>query len=172
MIPRDFITIDPGISTGIARFENRLLVGTFLLKPDKARNKISGMVSAAQGLMRFDLKELNWDLVIVEKPRAYPGSRSKVDYNDLLSLAIMGGVVAGILATPEWRSPVPIEEIAPSDWKGQVPKKVMPKRIFEHLDDEERFTLVGSSDKDASGVDHNIMDAVGIGEWFRRKNRS
>lgn len=91
------------------------------------------------------------DEVIVELPRAY-GARSPVDPNDLIKLASVAGFIAGISgASTLWY-------VHPQSWKGQTPKRIDNERTIRHLCDNERRIL-------GPKLDHNVMDAVGIGLW-------
>lgn len=93
--------------------------------------------------------------VVIEFPRVYPGYKSDIDPNDLLDLAAVGGAIAVYCTKGA------ISHVFPSEWKGQVPKKVMNERVKNALDVGERQVI------DSVGArDHNTYDAVGIGLNF------
>jgi hypothetical protein len=100
--------------------------------------------------------------VVLERPRIYPGSgQQKGDLNDIVDLAGVIGAVAGKFSDDL------ISHYYPSDWKGQVPKAVMTKRILAALTEQEcsRIDRIGAKD-------HNTIDAVGIGlHHFGRLNK-
>jgi hypothetical protein len=100
------------------------------------------------------------DLVAVEVPQIY-GPRQQKRPNDLIKVALLVGALGGLL--PE---SLPIKEYRPSNWKGQVPKKIMVERIKAKLSAEERGRVLLPS---AKSEEHNVYDAVGIGLHFCKR---
>lgn len=96
------------------------------------------------------------ELVVVEVPRVYDRRRWKGDPNDLIDIAVAGGVLAGAL------HPVAFKFVRPQDWKGQTPKKVQAERTLAKLSEVEREHL---KDATAPYKLHNVIDAIGIGLW-------
>lgn len=47
--------------------------------------------------------------------------------------------------------------VTPHMWKGQLPKDVMKRRY-----------ILKYPDLDIAGMDHNILDAIGIGHWYTK----
>ncbi len=93
--------------------------------------------------------------LVIEKPVVYP--RSKGDPNDLISISLVAGAVAGWFgrgATAEF--------VTPRTWKGNVPKDIHNLRVQRKLTMEERELL--HRIKPAS-LRHNVIDAIGIGMW-------
>lgn len=89
--------------------------------------------------------------LVIEKPQIYQGRKQKGDPNDLIDLAMVVGA---------WRHEHPYTELVkPRQWKGQVPKAVMTKRILSKLTDAE-LAVLGDLKSN-----HNVVDAVGIGLW-------
>lgn len=75
---------------------------------------------------------------------------------DIVELAHGAGLVRGVVQA---LSPsVKVIEHLPVQWKGNVPKPIMAKRILAKLDPNEvaRIQRVGYKD-------HNTLDAIGIG---------
>jgi hypothetical protein len=150
--------IDPGLRhCGFAKFtDSGILVDARLVK--SSNNEMRGppaWLAMADAVSAFIGDPSLTRLLVIEVPRIYPHSRDqKGDLNDLLELA---GVVGAIAA----RARV-IQFVYPSEWKGQLPKKVMNERVLKALDVKtEGGALVHH--------DHNTLDAVGIGlHYFGR----
>lgn len=106
------------------------------------------------------------DIVVIEKPRIYPGpSRDKAgnmrDLNDLIDLACVAGGIAALFDTQQ------IITVYPADWKGQMPKEKMNKRVLDTLTPEERKCI-----QSVGKLDHNTLDAIGIGlHYLGRLNK-
>ena len=94
---------------------------------------------------------LGADTIVVELPRSYPGSR--VNPGDLITLAYRAGQVVGRCRGAFTK----VRTLFPADWKGQTPKRVMNQRVLARLDEAERAAV--------AMMDHNVLDAVGIGLW-------
>lgn len=87
----------------------------------------------------------------VEVPRIYPhAAQRKGDLNDIIELA-------GVVGSSACAFDMPVKWYYPSEWKGNVPKKIMTERIRKKLRPDELavFESVGAKD-------HNTLDAVGI----------
>jgi hypothetical protein len=137
------LAIDPGESTGFAAFRHGVLScawpATIHAEPIRELGTIRG-----------------YDACVIERPRFYPG-QSKVDANDLIVLALRAGILAQAVAATSTRF------VAPSDWKGQLPKNVCHVRIRAILSPLEAGILERDTRKLAASVAHNVLDAVGIG---------
>lgn len=95
------------------------------------------------------------DRVIIEYPRIYKaGPAAKLPGDDLLvlSASAMAAWVNLSAVFPDAK----IEPVRPQDWKGQVPKDIMVRRILARLSRAE-IAAVADPEND------NIVDAVGIG---------
>lgn len=92
--------------------------------------------------------------VVIECPQVY--ARGKGDPNDLIDLAR----VVGALETLSRDCVV----VRPRTWKGTLPKKIHHERVLKELTTEERAVL-GTKKK----IDHNILDAVGLGLWALKR---
>lgn len=75
---------------------------------------------------------------------------------DLIRVATVGAAVAGMVS-PDLRF------VTPNDWKGQVPKEVMFRRVEKLLTSEEMTTLLRDVSAYPVNLRHNVYDAVGIG---------
>lgn len=161
------LAVDPGIrGCGVALFdEDRLLLtnAAYVENTCKAGNRANECADMAAHVISwgksvrtgFPVDYIN--TIVLEWPRVYATrirmGETKADPNDLLALA---GVDAAIAAHMHLGA----ISYAPSEWKGQVPKDVMGKRILARLTDEERALVMAV--KPASKR-HNTIDAVGLG---------
>lgn len=103
------------------------------------------------------------DEAILEIPKIYGFAQRKGDLNDLLEIAGVQGAISAWLGA----SVPKISGVIPRTWKGTVKKSVMTERIRNALTDAERNRILSSG-----YLDHNTLDAVGIGLWhFGRLNR-
>lgn len=99
--------------------------------------------------------------VIIEMPSVYSGGKGTVASNSG-AIVKLGFLVASIrsrfhaLATP-------VELTLVKVWKGNTPKEITQKRVAE---------MLGKSRKELMEVmDHNEVDAIGLGRWwFRQRN--
>lgn len=136
------IAIDPGRSTGWARFERGRLVAAGHTDGDRP------VVPAPDD-----------GVSVIEVPS--PGDQ-RAPVVDLLVLARRAGLVAGVLAAARLAGPFRLDAgeffVAARTWKGSVPKLVMGKRILALLDAEELGAL-------GPKARHDAIDAVGLGLW-------
>jgi hypothetical protein len=99
------------------------------------------------------------DEVVLEKMVHYPGQRgARADAvaNDLIDLTAVSCLLAGSLHPRE------ISFLTPQEWKGNVPKEVMQRRIEKALSGPE-LALLEAACKGVGALAHNLWDAVGIG---------
>jgi hypothetical protein len=98
--------------------------------------------------------------VVVERPRIYPGGRTK-NPNDVLSVAINAGEWAGRYQARGFKT----EYVEPQRWKGSVPKEIHHPRIFAKLLPSEQVVVADAGKGIAPSKRHNMLDAIGIGLW-------
>jgi hypothetical protein len=142
------ISLDPGAVTGYAVFEDKVLVS-------------AGYVQLSKG-QRPPPQEPGTGLVI-EIPRVYPGARQEAPPNDLIRLALRAGWLQGVY------NALLQEEVYPADWKGQLPKDICHARILTLLSKDELQVLENTKGKRAKTLNHNMLDAVGIGLWYLQR---
>lgn len=135
------LSIDPGKNQGWGYFEGDLLL-------DAGKGEIPEL---------FDriVKQ-----VVIEAPRWYPKER-EVDVNDLLDLSIKVGDLQG-----HYRSLDVVENIElvyPRNWKGTLRWDICCDRVLAALTEKECGVLPRRPRK--KDVDHNVLDAVGLGLW-------
>lgn len=135
------LAVDPGKhACGVAWFHEGKLLSAKYVKSEDLPNEISHLAGV--------VTELHLERQYLTKNHPRPG--------DIVDLAFAAGVVKGLVQA-HW-SYAKIVEHLPVQWKGNVPKPIMAKRILAKLDPNEvaRIQRVGYKD-------HNTLDAIGIG---------
>lgn len=152
------ISVDPGANlVGAAAWDNGKLQSAML-----ARGKSALELAQVIHAWVLDMYVFSTSLVVVvERPQVYPRSRTKGDPNDLITLALVAGMVAGKL------DPAAVVEVKPREWKGQVPKDAMIERIKRTLPLEE-YRVVAQV-LCPPRLKHNVWDAVGLGLWYLKR---
>jgi hypothetical protein len=148
----NLLTIDPGKVAGWAYFDNDTLVDCGVLSFDPFPETIPWL-------------DHTWfNNIIIEKPKIYPVRQWKGDPNDLISVALIAGWIAGF--TDVFSDD--IEYVTPQAWKGNRPKEVDHRHTMSRLSTEEKEVI-----KETKGVlksqKHNMIDAIGIGLWYLRR---
>lgn len=144
------VSIDPGAYTaGVGVFHNHTLVRSQYVK---VSNKMPLAERAAEVARQVKALAPQAAHVVVEIPRVYPVSKG--DPNDLIAITATAGAVLGAYALDG----VSFHYYYPSEWKGQVPKDIMTKRILAKLSRDE-LALV----HDVGAKTHNVVDGIGIG---------
>ena len=156
------LTLDPGTEqSGIALFKNGKLDDVEVLRvKDTQGNKEQRASYMARKVILWaeDRKALKKARIVIEYPRVYPkgaGKQSESDPDDILSLVL---VVGHLWAEAHGINDNIVSLVRPADWKGQVPKAVMVRRIISTLDATEQALA-----ENKVRNNHNAMDAVGIG---------
>lgn len=126
------VAIDPGKSAGLAVFRDRELVRVLAVDGDDPP-----LVGGC-------------DEIVCEIPHT---GRGPMTLEDRAILCVRAGLLIGAVKRPG----VGFRLVTPSDWKGQLPKKVSHARI--------RAKLAISESKLLLGMPLDCWDAVGIGLW-------
>ena len=110
-------------------------------------------------------------VVLVESQKIYPiGKKQKkggIPDNDVVILARRAGELAGAYRMAGAER----EYVLPRDWKGTIPKPkngeqyIIEKRALAVLDERETQLIYSTKSARAKSLDHNLIDAVGIGLW-------
>ncbi len=158
------IAVDPGVRVaGVAVYEDGELSSAWLARG-------TGWLNTAQAvwndlLLRYPLEILGGASLAIEVMQVYTQSKLKGDPNDLIDVSLMAGALVGTitLAYPG----VHITTYRPRQWKGQVPKSIMTRRIKKKLSPDERARM----ELPGKDLQHNVYDAVGIGMYHERKKR-
>jgi hypothetical protein len=133
------LAVDPGKhAAGMAWFDGeRLIAAEYISTP-----------SWSSQIKTFCLNELHLERQYLPKKHPRP--------MDIVDLAHAAGIVRGMV---EFNNPwVKVFEYQPVQWKGNVPKQIMIRRIQACLSGDElsRVLKIGAKD-------HNTYDAIGIG---------
>lgn len=110
-----------------------------------------------------------FDEVAIEVPRIL--YEKNVDHDDLVDIALSGGVALGMIGASK------VTRYYPFDWKGQVKKTLGRERYLNALTDVERTRMVDGRGRLKKGLiktlEHNAWDAIGIGlhHTGRRRRR-
>ena len=145
------LCVDPGVrASGVAVFsrDRGLVLARYIAKDE--------LLGLARDVAVFVSE------VLIEMPRIYPHSdQRKGDLNDLLDLAAVVGYFEGWFAARG----VQVRRIAPADWKGQVPKKIMTERIRSKITPLEVQRI-----SELDYRNHNVIDAIGMGLWHLKRS--
>ena len=155
---KSVLAVDPGThSTGWARFEGGTMVAAGVALGGTGAQP-ARVVATARAVELANGSPTGLDELVVEYPQVHKyGSAAKADPDDLLALALVAGAV--LQTYPDARARL----VRPAQWKGQVPKAVMGRRVMEHLTPPERGVVDAVAM--AHKPDHNMLDAIGIGLW-------
>lgn len=157
MISETIIAIDPGLNqSGLALFKRGKLQFACLTPLVNGKNPIRAVPYIREELRKYAPRSDR--IVIIEKPRVYQTGLQKGDQRDIVNLALAVGAI-GQLLRPKWLDSLIFVE--PHEWKGQVPKEIMQKRIDKTLTAEELSKIVWPS----KSLRHNVYDAIGLGLW-------
>lgn len=167
------LAIDPGLrACGVALFQKASLqAAAYVRCKTKFTRGYIAYAAMAQEINLWVLAHGNFiehiDTIAIEMPRIYPGGKGdskNVDPNDVLDVAAVGAALTGVVCANLRVSinddciPPYIRSYFPSEWKGQVPKDVMNRRVLSKLNHEEQEAIIRVGAKD-----HNTLDAIGIG---------
>lgn len=98
--------------------------------------------------------------VVIERPMIYPDQRLwKGDPDDIVRLAM----TVGCLINDCERRGCRVSTCRPADWKGQLKKDPTEARVISKLSDDEAELVELPS---AESLEHNVIDAVGLGLWL------
>ena len=166
------IAIDPGIrGAGVAFFVGpRLHQASYVVNPATSGNQTSECVSLAREVSNAVVLAMRGTVkrpvkLVTEWPRAYTFGKQKGDQNDLLPLVGVNCAVAALLQDVVG-STCELLSLHPDEWKHQVPKYTMNKRVWDILVTGEQSLVQRRNQKPPGGsigLDHNTLDAVGIG---------
>lgn len=161
------LCIDPNLrGCGCALFDEHgeLMSASYVKNHDDKGRGYAAHVNVAYQVLSF-CKDRAVDVAYIEFPRVYPGEKH-IDLNDLLDVAGVGAAVSAALCKPgQVRY---LTHVFPSQWKGNVQKSIMLRRIQNRLTPEEskRCGWTNKSDNE------DMLDAIGIGLWhFKRLNK-
>jgi len=154
--PKYLLTIDPGAVTGWALFEDGILVACGYGRKEKIL-PVSLLGKRKRGL------------VVVEVPVIYPDHKQEKPPQDILRVGVLAGRYLGSYAA--WGHET--EEVVPKTWKGTIskPKRasqmyLITRRVLKLCTAEEAILLKKTKSARAKQLNHNVVDAVGMGFWW------
>lgn len=153
------VTFDPGSQTGWAVFlRGKLRACGYCSKKKLWEEKVWKAVRTGS-------------LVVVEIPILYHTHKER-NPQAVLTNGILGGEIKGFALA---RGAL-VEEVSPArKWKGTIPKVkagekyLIEERVLLALSSKECQLIKKSKSARARGLNHNLIDAVGIGLWRLRK---
>ncbi len=143
--------VDPGLCTGLCVY-------------DTTKGQIwAGLM----GDVALETRARYSNLCFIEKPRIYPGPRQHADPNDIVTLAVRAGEIAGRFKAEN--TGMVVQYVFPQDWKRGLDKKVAHARLLDPwgpskmptLTDRERGMIANVLALPESKK-HNALDAIGI----------
>lgn len=163
------VAIDPSINNvGCAVFEKIITGGKLLDKiiihpskfvkngnyQEKSRDIIGQIVRIMDAVSRYDFPHNDVQLV-TEIPQHFgvSGYLSR-ESGAVLKLTFIAGMIFNITDT--------VISYEPNQWKGQLPKDVVARRLQKLYPKEKIFDMK----RKKFLMDHNIVDAIGIGHKF------
>lgn len=161
------LALDPGKKgCGVSLFSpaRELLAATYVRRPIEAEG-LRGAVAMADAAWGWAL-EFRFGIpgiAAIEVPRSYQAGAQKGPQDDLIDIALVAAVMAGHFTSSN------VITYYPRDWKGTVDATVCLQRVLDCLTPVERtrIQLVGRTPLEkvptSSALDHNTLDAVGIG---------
>lgn len=162
------LAIDPGLrECGLAWYRDQTLVRCGLaVNPDRHGRGLAAWRSMAQACFALWRPRGTLDDLVVELPQVYGSGRGKGDPNDLLQLTGVLGAIGGYLRAQHYH------EFTPRAWKGQVPKAVHHDRVVNvWLSESELAALRLGCEDVKSDLKHNVLDAVGLGLHWHKRDR-
>lgn len=158
MINKYVLSIDPSINfLGYAIHKNNALLEYKLLRSsskhidfiDKSRYMVNKLKSI---INEFSFKG-NYTLTIVTEIPQYWGVAGFIarESGAIPKLMFLCGMIMGLNDK--------VVALTPNNWKGQLPKNVVNNRL------RKEYTNI-----DIANLDHNIVDAIGIGNYYINKN--
>ena len=159
------LAIDPGLTAlGWAFFNNQTLksCGISRTKETALHERIKDHIKNLHRQLR------QCQILVIEKPEVYSQRFLKGDPRDLVNLGIL---IGGLIVAAD--CPI-VHMVYPKRWKGQIPKEIHGERILGKLTAAELGVL---TDKEALGEPascpesllHNVIDAIGIGLWHKKR---
>lgn len=153
--PKTLVCFDPGIRVaGLAIFVDKKLTWAGIVRNSEQTERGPYAWIRMADAVNEQLQDISADRIVVEVPQVYRQSSWKGDPADLIELAgVNGAVVASVMAGSH-------RGYLPREWKKQVRKDVMLRRIMSRLSPEEQAAF---DDSVPESLKHNAIDAAGLG---------
>jgi hypothetical protein len=158
---KDMVAIDPGLQgTGLAFWQGDRLVPTAVAVV-VASNRKGGPVERGRDIAaqiavwtgRQSYETIHHITIVCELMEMHHSARARMMWQgDLQYTLVLSGIIAGYMM------PCEFQFVKPSEWKGQLPKSVVERRLTQRL---------GAKTCRRLGIRTHAWDAVGIGMWAR-----
>lgn len=154
------IAIDPSINDcGLAIFNGKKLIIKSLLKPDSKKDhyldKCRSMISQIESIRDNYGNDYQ---IVTEIPMHFGSSVERGNLaresGAIYKLTFLCGMIYNIDND--------VIGYEPREWKGQMPKDVVARRLQKEYPKENIFNIK----KNKFIIDHNIADAIGIGHFY------
>lgn len=149
MIDTYIVSVDPSINTcGVAIFLSGQLVTGILVKPSKYT---SNYVQRAKYITN-SIKEICEDFedfkLVIEIPEYFGvAGHIAVASGSIIKLSVVCGMICTLTDN--------LVAVNPSRWKGNMNKEVCHNRLIKIYPEQIKIN-----------TDNNIVDAIGIGDWY------
>ena len=164
----NLLTLDPGLrDPGVARFIDGKLQWATCVRKDTGKRGPEQWQAIAHAVARAVpmIGAEEGTFLVVEKPQVYGGKHP----DDLIELSASLGACVSAISETLWMEGY--KAYFPREWKGQVPKTVHHRRIRKKLTGEENAILDRCLAKVVVSLQHNVLDAVGLGMFHLRRIR-
>jgi hypothetical protein len=158
------VGIDPGVNhTGVAVFVEGSLGAAWLInrESDSLADNIRDQKEELQVLMHNISDQVEFEKVVVELPRIYPGSKARD--NDQMDLSVVAGALLTAALLMVNSNIVPIL-VTPHDWKGTTPKNIHNRRVLKKVPE-----IADVLKQFPKGKHEHMIDAAGLGLWAMGK---
>lgn len=163
------LAIDPGTTTGLAYFVGAKLVWHCAVKIPAASTKNRWVKAFDKLRNAVGDCPARWDAIAVEGYQAFGKSGHRAEQGAHSNGVITGTAIAA--ANSRWSASVHM--VGQGQWQSEyykggdtLTKKGKPKRV--KMDKHERGAVVADKHGLPKDTDHNVLDAVGIGDWAGR----
>ena len=147
------MALDPSINfCGCAIFseQKKKLLSYILITPDKS-TKDEWLMKARSVFEQVRESSTSVEKIVIEIPEHWGNAGYLArESGALFKVTFLAGMICSLDN---------VITVTPSGWKGQLPKDVMRRRFIKYY-----------PDIDIEKMNHNILDAIGIGHWYLYKH--
>jgi hypothetical protein len=165
------LSLDPGKKeAGVALWKDGELALAWLARGNKKTAELltwhlATAKAVYQGLVEHGYHPDSVDTFVGEKPEIYKAQFQKGEQQSVADLSLVTGAVAGLV------QPRAAVVYLPKEWKRQVPKHVVTRRIIGDEKKQGRLSQEEQSriELPAPSLRHNVYDAIGIGLKYLKR---
>jgi len=156
---RTLLAVDPSINNmGCALFvvSSKRLMSAELLHPEKDAKDFTDKSFSLYLKIKKVIVDHSVDIMVMEMPEKWDtaGFMSR-ESGAIQKLVFVCGVIYSL------RYDIEVKVVTPSKWKGQLPKEVTRNRLTKFY-----VPSFYKKEEEWKKVNHNIVDAIGIGHWL------